>query len=98
MWNSYNSFGSGMHMPIMAGAFAPFIFLLAALVIALKGYALWHAAKRSEMWWFVALLVLNTAGILELVYIIFFLKKFSTKPEAEVVMDDNKAERINDSK
>jgi len=97
MWNSFDSLGYGMHMPFMAGIFGPFLFLLVALAIALKGYALWHAAKRSEMWWFIALLVLNTAGILELVYIIFFLKKFSAKSEAEVVLEDNKVERVNDA-
>jgi len=48
------------------------IFLL--IIIALKGLALWHASKRDEKWWFIAMLVLNTAGILELVYLIFFAK------------------------
>jgi methionyl-tRNA synthetase len=97
MWNSYDSFGAGIHMPIMAGILAPFIFLLVALAIALKGYALWHAAKRSEKWWFIALLVINTAGILELIYIIFFLKKFSAKSESDIVAEDNKVERVNDA-
>jgi len=97
MWNSFDSLGYGMHMPVMAGILAPFFFLFAALAIAIKGYALWHAAKRSEKWWFIALLVLNTAGILELIYIIFFLKKFSSKSEAEVVLEDNKVERVNDA-
>ena len=34
-----------------------------------KGLALWHAAKRNEAGWFVALLLLNTVGILEMVYL-----------------------------
>lgn len=42
--------------------------------IALKGYALWTAAKRNEKWWFIALLVINTMGILELVYLLFVAK------------------------
>ena len=51
------------------------LFLLLVLVsLALKGFALWHAAKRGEKWWFVALLLINTMGILELVYLIFFAK------------------------
>ena len=51
------------------------LFLLLVLVsLVLKGFALWHAAKRNEKWWFIALLVINTAGILELVYLIFFAK------------------------
>ena len=34
-----------------------------------KGLALWHSAQRGEQWWFLAILVLNTAGILEIVYL-----------------------------
>ena len=45
-------------------------------VIALKGYALWHAARRSEKWWFIALLLINTVGILELVYLYFIVGKW----------------------
>jgi len=48
--------------------------ILLVIVIALKGLALWHSAKRGEKWWFIAMLVINTAGILELVYLIFFVK------------------------
>ncbi|MES2314743.1 MAG: DUF5652 family protein [Patescibacteria group bacterium] len=66
-------FGPGM---ILLGILAAVFF---ALVIALKGYALWHAAKRDEKWWFIALLILNTAGILEAVYIIFFVKEWHKK-------------------
>ena len=47
-------------------------FVLVILIILLKGFALWHAAKRNEKWWFIALLVLNTAGLLDLVYVVFF--------------------------
>jgi len=50
--------------------------LLILALIALKGYTLWFAAKRNEKWWFIALLILNTLGILEIVYIVFFLKKW----------------------
>lgn len=47
-----------------------FIAFLMFAVIALKGYALWHAAKRDEKGWFIALLIVNTMGVLELVYLI----------------------------
>lgn len=61
-----------------------------ALVILLKGYALWNAAKRDEMWWFIALLVVNTAGILELIYLIFIVKKWPhiLPKKTEVIKDD----------
>ena len=47
-------------------------FALIIAVIVLKGYALWHAAKRDEKGWFIALLIVNTFGILEIVYIFYF--------------------------
>ena len=53
--------------------------VLVIVIIALKGYALWYAAKRDEKWWFVVMLIINTAGILELVYLVFIVKRWHTK-------------------
>lgn len=50
--------------------------ILAVIIIALKGYSLWTAAHRGEKWWFFFLLILNTAGILELIYLFFVAKKW----------------------
>ena len=51
------------------------LFLLAVWSLAWKGLALWRAAKQSQRNWFIALLVLNTVGILEIAYLYFFSKK-----------------------
>jgi hypothetical protein len=40
-----------------------------------KGCSLWIAAKKDQKWWFLALLVINTVGILEIIYIFYFAKK-----------------------
>jgi len=40
-----------------------------------KGIALWHAARNNQLGWFVALLVINTLGILEIVYLLAFRPK-----------------------
>ncbi len=48
--------------------------LILIAIIALKGLALWTAVKRDEKWWFIAMLVINTAGLLEFVYLVFFAK------------------------
>ncbi|MBU6323478.1 MAG: hypothetical protein KGI41_02035 [Patescibacteria group bacterium] len=45
--------------------------------IVLKGFALWYAARGSQKWWFIALLIVNTVGILEIVYLIWFRPKSS---------------------
>ena len=43
--------------------------------IILKGLALWRAAKYDQRNWFVAILVLQTIGILEIIYLFKFAKK-----------------------
>lgn len=43
--------------------------------IAWKGLALWNASKNSQKNWFIAILVVNTIGILEIVYLFGFAKK-----------------------
>ncbi len=40
-----------------------------------KCYSVWTAVKRGEKWWFVALLLFNTAGILDMIYIFGVAKK-----------------------
>ena len=52
-----------------------------ALVIILawslywKGLALWKASKHDNKTWFVVLLLVNTLGILEILYIYVFSKR-----------------------
>lgn len=45
---------------------------LFAWSIVWKGMALWKASHREQKWWFVAFLVINTLGILEILYIYVF--------------------------
>jgi methionyl-tRNA synthetase len=39
-----------------------------------KGLALWHSARNKQKYWFVALLVVNTIGFLEILFLVFFKK------------------------
>ena len=49
------------------------VYLIIGLSILLfKALALWHSARHSQKWWFAAVLILNTLGILPLVYLFFF--------------------------
>jgi hypothetical protein len=58
----------------------PFLFaVLAIWTIIWKGTALWKAAREGRKDWFILLLVVNTVGILEIVYIFFFSKKKAQK-------------------
>ena len=40
-----------------------------------KAIALWKAGRNRQLIWFIAMIVLNTVGILEIVYLLFFQAK-----------------------
>ena len=48
---------------------SPFIFFLLVWSLFWKGLALWHAARRGQPWWFLVLLLVNTLGLLEIIYV-----------------------------
>ena len=43
--------------------------------IVWTGLALWRAARLKHKTWFIVLLIVNTAGILEILYLKFFSKR-----------------------
>ena len=55
--------------------FIPIILVVVLWTIVLKGYALWAAARGGQKRWFIVILVVNTLGILEIVYLIWFRPK-----------------------
>lgn len=55
--------------------FAWLVVLAAVWTIPWKGAALWRAARNGHKAWFVALLLVNTLAILEILYIFIFSKK-----------------------
>ena len=61
------SFGGGYGLGY--GGWGPLFILLMIWSFFWKGLALWHSAKRRQGWWFIAMLILNTVGILEIVYL-----------------------------
>lgn len=56
------------------GLFA-FIFVLVLWSTIWKGFALYRAGSLKSVPWFVALFILNTAGILEILYLFVFSKR-----------------------
>lgn len=48
---------------------SPWFIVLMVWTLFWKGLALWHAADRKQPWWFFSLLVVNTLGILEIIYL-----------------------------
>ena len=53
----------------------PYLSLAVTLwILVWKGIALWKSARHNQKWWFIALLVINTLGLLEILYIFIFSK------------------------
>lgn len=75
---------------VNALAFIPFFMLFLAWSIFWKGLALWHSARRGQNWWFLILLVVNTAGILEIIYLFAVAKlKFGTLFRKDGALDSS---------
>ena len=64
--------------------FALLIVLVAVWSIVWKGLALWKSARQDNKVWFVIFLVINTVGILEILYIYIFSKKSGSKEIASL--------------
>lgn len=73
MWRNYPVF-----------ALSPGVKLALALLIiwslVWKGIALWKAARNNHAAWYVVMLIVNTLGILEIVYIFGFSKPKAPPP------------------
>jgi len=52
-----------------------FFLILTTWDLVWKGIALWKSARHNQRYWFIALIVINSIGILPIVYILFFQKK-----------------------
>lgn len=55
----------------------PAWFILSLLLLIIwdmiwRGFALWHSAQNEQKGWFIALLLLNTFGLLPIIYLIWF--------------------------
>jgi len=40
-----------------------------------KGISLWKCGRNNQLYWFIALLIINTLGVLEIIYLLWFQKK-----------------------
>ena len=49
--------------------------LLVAWSLIWKGLALWRSARQADHGWFIALLVLNTLGLIEILYLYYFSQR-----------------------
>jgi hypothetical protein len=74
----YNATGGGIEQlidPELIGVLIIGFFLLMVWTLTWKGLALWTAANNKSKGWFIALLVINTMGIMDLIYYFSARKK-----------------------
>jgi len=51
------------------------IWVAVAWTLPWKAIALWKSARADQMWWYIFLLIINTLGLLEILYIFVFAPK-----------------------
>jgi methionyl-tRNA synthetase len=59
------------------------ISILALWTLPWKGVAMWKAAQLSHKGWFVAIFLLNTLAILDILYIFVIAKKYKVETIVE---------------
>jgi hypothetical protein len=69
------SFYAGPVAPGFVGVAGVLLVVLVLWTIVWKGMALWKAARQESKVWFVVLLLVNTVGILDILYLYVFSKK-----------------------
>lgn len=80
MWYQ-NMMSGGWGLPSLVADYAPMLLLLIIWSIIWKGMALWRAARLGNQAWFVILLIVNTFGILEIVYLFVVTKRAKSSPD-----------------
>jgi methionyl-tRNA synthetase len=65
----------------------PILLLLLVWTLPWKGLALWRAARSHDRVWFVVLLVVQTVGILEIVYLFFIRPHVPPHDDSDTARD-----------
>jgi len=76
----WQSFYGGPVPPQFVEMVGLLVVVLALWSLVWKGMALWKAAQQKSKVWFVVLLVLNTVGILDILYLYVFSRKSGQSP------------------
>jgi len=59
-----------------------------------KGFAMWHSSQRKEKAWFIVFLIVNTFGLLEILYLFVF-----SRPKKEkLVKEEVKKKELEEKK
>lgn len=66
-WGYNMNFNNGFEWHPGFGLIIPFVLF----DLILRGFALWKSARKNQNVWFIALLLVNSVGILPLIYLVF---------------------------
>lgn len=78
----FDSFALGTSgFPVMFPAMFFWLVVIAVWDLIWKGIALWHAARNGQNRWFIAILILNTMGLLPIIYLVWFRKEGGKESE-----------------
>ena len=63
-----------VNIAAILGISLPILLIIFIWSAVWKGIALWKSARKNHLVWFIVLLVVNTLGILEILYVFLFSK------------------------
>jgi len=63
------------YFPFIQGPWMFLFIVLAIWELIWKGIALWKCGRYNQLPWFVVILIVNSMGILPIIYLLFFQKK-----------------------
>jgi len=61
-------------------------------VLPWKGFALWKAARKNHKWWFLGILVMNTMGLVDILYIFYFSEYVPVRRRKKSEVDADREE------
>ncbi len=70
--NSYEIIAN--YLGVSVGVAVAILAIISIWALVWKGLALWKSSQKKSIPWFIVLLVINTIGILEILYIFIFSK------------------------
>lgn len=76
-------------MSQLSPEFVWLIIIIVLWTLPWKAVALWRAAKRNQKVWFTVLFLVNTAAILEIIYIFYFSRKERKEITTAQIFENN---------
>jgi len=84
-----------IYLPDITPLIAIVLVVALAWSLAWKGIALWTAARKNHPTWFVVLLIVNTVGILDILYVYIFSVKLQRQFKQQIKKKPRKTARRN---